>query len=189
MGSENRIDTSLAILRCPECDGDDINTINKTETFPYGQGEEGVTLTCTVPVRKCNTCGFAFTDDAASTLRHETVCRHLNVLTPSQIVSIRKHYGLSRSEFAKVTRIGEASLARWENGQLIQNAANDQLLFLLQSRDNLEKLLMRNPDSPLASLAQPAVHQKMFRALNPSERERRSLKAKTFSLRPVEPAA
>ena len=36
-----------------------------------------------------------------------------------------------------------ASLARWETGALIQNGANDQLLFLLTFPENFERLRRR----------------------------------------------
>jgi hypothetical protein len=35
---------------------------------------------------------------------------------------------MTRAAFAELTRLGDASLARWEKGLLIQNPANDQLL-------------------------------------------------------------
>jgi len=58
-------------------------------------------------------------------------------------VALRKRYNLTRAEFASLTRFGEASLARWETGQLIQNAANDQLLYLLSIESNVERLQKR----------------------------------------------
>jgi DNA-binding transcriptional regulator YiaG len=91
-------------------------------------------------VMTCNQCGFQFTDEVAEEARHEAVCRHLGVMTPKEIKEIRKSYGMSRAEFSHLTRIGEASLARWENGLLIQSPAYDQLLYLLTFPENLERL-------------------------------------------------
>jgi hypothetical protein len=47
---------------------------------------------------------------------------------------------LSRAEFARLTKLGEATLVRWEKGSLIQNPANDQYLRLLGFEDNIRRL-------------------------------------------------
>ena len=44
---------------------------------------------------------------------------------------------------ASVTKIGEASLGRWEAGSMIQGLAYDQFLFLLQHAENMERLQQR----------------------------------------------
>jgi putative zinc finger/helix-turn-helix YgiT family protein len=131
-------------MTCAACGAKTIRTIYETDTFLYGEGSQAVALNASIPVRLCDSCGFRFTDDVADEARHLAICRHLRVMTPSQIVSIRKRYDLSRAEFARLTRIGEASLARWENGEFIQNPANDSLLYLLSFSDNVERLRSRN---------------------------------------------
>ena len=83
-------------------------------------------------------------------MRHEAVCRHLGVLTPKEIIAIRKSYGMSRAVFARLTGIGEASLARWENGLLIQSPAYDRFLFLLTFPENLERLKSRKDGERLS---------------------------------------
>src|SRR2546422_2902013 len=128
---------------CPECQSCEVATTRQTETFRYGAGDEAADLTCQIPVRTCKKCGFQFTDDEAETIRHDTICKHLGVMTPNEIVNIRTRYNLSRIEFARLTRIGEASLSRWENAYVIQNAANDRLLYLLSYPENLERLRLR----------------------------------------------
>src|SRR5207245_1327293 len=97
----------------------------------------------------------------AEDLRHETVCRHLKVMTPKEVSAVRKKYGLNREEFAAVTRIGDASLARWESGQVIQNPANDNFLYLLTFDDSLERLRMRDnrkPNKETTLVARPTEH-------------------------------
>jgi DNA-binding transcriptional regulator YiaG len=97
-----------------------------------------------VPLRRCRDCGFEFLDSVAEERQHDAVCRHLGVMTPAEIRQIRQKAGsLSRGEFAKISRVGEASLGRWERGELIQNAANDQLLYLLTFPENLNRLRER----------------------------------------------
>jgi len=114
-----------------------------------------VTLSADVPIRSCVSCGFSYTDDEGQKARHDAVCRHLEVMTPREIEGIRKNYGLTRHEFAKLTQIGEASLARWENGLLIQNPGNDQFLYLLNFPDNLDRLRTRTRGHVQSSLVLP----------------------------------
>jgi putative zinc finger/helix-turn-helix YgiT family protein len=134
---------SLETMECPNCGSAHIETALQTETFTYGKGTSGVELKAMVPVRKCLDCDFQFTDSAAEEAHHEAVCRHLEVLTPREILALRSRCGLSRSEFAKITKIGEASLQRWETGQLIQNSGYDQLLYLLHFPANMDRLRER----------------------------------------------
>jgi putative zinc finger/helix-turn-helix YgiT family protein len=130
--------------RCPSCDCSNIETVEIERTLPYGEGEQAVELPVTVPLRRCCKCGFEFLDVEAEERQHEAVCRHLGVMTPSEIRSVRQATGnLSRGEFARITRLGEATLGRWERGELIQNAANDQLLYLLTFCENIIRLRER----------------------------------------------
>lgn len=130
-------------LGCPVCESDNVNFEMETQEFLYDVDKDAVQLAAEVHVGKCSDCGFEFTGESAEIARHEAVCRHLKVTSPCEIWQLRKSYGLSRAEFAALTRLGTASLARWETGQLIQNAAYDSLLFLLKFPDNLERLRHR----------------------------------------------
>jgi DNA-binding transcriptional regulator YiaG len=64
-------------------------------------------------------------------------------MTPREVEGIRTRLGMTRAAFAELTRLGEASLARWEKGLLIQNPGNDQLLYLLQFPENVKRLRSR----------------------------------------------
>jgi DNA-binding transcriptional regulator YiaG len=64
-------------------------------------------------------------------------------MTPREVEAVRAGLGMTRAAFADLTRLGEASLARWEKGRLIQNPANDQLLYLLRFSENVERLRSR----------------------------------------------
>ena len=46
---------------------------------------------------------------------------------------------MSRADFSRLTGLGEATLNRWENGILIQNAANDRYLRLLKDANNVPR--------------------------------------------------
>lgn len=128
---------------CPNCGAIDVSTKSEPEQFMYGKGEAAVELTVSLPVHTCQNCGFQFTDANADNAKHEAICRHLGVHAPKEIVALRTRYALTRAEFAQITRIGEASIQRWETGQLIQNPGYDQLLFLLNYPANLDRLRER----------------------------------------------
>jgi putative zinc finger/helix-turn-helix YgiT family protein len=169
-------------LRCPNCECNNVTTTVERETFEYGEGSSAAQLTADVPVRTCANCGFQFTDGQAEEARHDAVCRYLRVLAPKEILELRKRYNMSRAEFAELTRLGEASLARWENGQLIQNAANDQLLFLLTLPSNMELLKRRATRNQGSETAQTSTESRdqRFSALGDVNSYRRQ--ADAFSL-------
>jgi hypothetical protein len=47
---------------------------------------------------------------------------------------------MSRAEFAAVTGFGEATVARWESGALLQNVANDRYLRALVDAHVFERI-------------------------------------------------
>jgi putative zinc finger/helix-turn-helix YgiT family protein len=157
---------SHPLIRCPHCESEKVKTTTERQVFTYGEKDKATELEAYVSVRSCTNCGFQFTDGEAEDARHDAVCRHLKVLTPKEIVELRKRYEMSRAEFAELTRLGEASLARWENGLLIQNGGNDQLLYLLTLPSNVKFLQHR-----VAPSARPTVtttrepQDRRFRAL------------------------
>lgn len=134
---------------CPNCESSKLTTSIESETFKYGGGDKAVELTASIPVLTCLDCNFQFTDETASEIRHDAVCRHLGVMTPKEVKSIRLQYTLSRQEFADISRIGEASIARWEAGLLIQSAAYDEYLHLLSFRENFERVQKRERQNPV----------------------------------------
>ena len=69
---------------CPLCGDTRITTSWNRHAFDYGSEESAVELTVSVPVRRCETCEFAYLDEAAERLKHEAVCRHLGVLPPAE---------------------------------------------------------------------------------------------------------
>lgn len=139
MKQQNQVSSGETVT-CGFCGGSRVNTRFENDEFLYGEGVDAVVLSATIPVHQCEACGAQFTGDAAEDIRHEAVCNHLGVLTPSEIRQLRERHHLSRGDFAKLTRIGEATIARWERGALIQNAGYDQLLRLLQLDDNIQWL-------------------------------------------------
>lgn len=140
MAEEIRNQERSSNIECPNCGAIGIQTRFALDKFKYGIGSDAADLEARVPFRRCPTCDFEYTDAAGEDLRHEAICRHLNRMIPADVAEVRKRYRLRREEFAAKTRLGEASLARWESGQLIQNAAYDNYLYLLTFEENMRRL-------------------------------------------------
>lgn len=132
--------TQFTALACPDCGAARVSTSRVQQDFAYGAGPDAVTLTATVPVRHCDACGFQFTDREAEEVRHEAVCLHLGVMSPRQIRQLRELHGYTQAAFAEVTKLGEATISRWERGAVVQNQAYDNYLYLLGFADNLRRL-------------------------------------------------
>lgn len=173
-------------FHCPNCGSTRVETQIVNDSFEYGTGPKAVKLEADVPFRKCLDCGFEYTDSEAEDIQHEAVCRHLRLLTPSEIVAVRTHFGPTRAEFAEKSRIGEASLPRWETGQLFQNAANDNYIYLLAFSDNWERLRVRQHGLPLEFRREAraaALVTRSFRCLDDASVNRKRQEARGF-LRP-----
>ena len=129
--SKTRLPTAQKDLICPQCGYDGITTYWHRHVFPYGSGASAAELVTHVPVRCCSACDFQYLDDEGERIKHEAVCEHLSVLSPTQVRRIREIHGMTRAKFAEVTGLGAASLNRWENGLTIQTHANDRYIRLL----------------------------------------------------------
>jgi putative zinc finger/helix-turn-helix YgiT family protein len=69
--------------------------------------------------------------------------RRKGLLTPEEIANWRKKTGLSQAEVAELLGIGTASLSRYENGSL-QDDAHDKLLRMAMSPAGFAKLVKDN---------------------------------------------
>ena len=134
-------------MSCAACASDNVTTRMEVEEFPYGADGDPVILEARVKVFRCGDCQFAYTGHEAERARHIAVCRYLGLMTPAEIRNLREQYALSRADFASVTRIGEASIGRWEAGALLQSRAYDNYLYLLRYEENFVRL--RNRSAPL----------------------------------------
>ena len=124
---------------CPQC-GSAVDTEMFQHTFRYGNGQSAADIAVLLPLRRCAQCDFEYLDHEGERVKHEALCRHLGVLTPSEIRGVRERRGLTRAEFAELTGLGVASLNRWENGTSVQSVANDRYLRLLDLPDGLSRL-------------------------------------------------
>ena len=166
------------IINCPDCDSSRVSTRLTPHTFKYGVDDDSPELNCILPVRVCGDCGAEFVDEEGEVVRHEAVCRHLNVLTPKEVLKLRERVG-TQARFRELTGIGEASQSRWETGASLQTKAYDNYLFLLQYRENIERLEMRRQEQG-AGLASNANR---FRCIEITRN--RLAQQRRFSLRPA----
>jgi DNA-binding XRE family transcriptional regulator len=132
------------VFVCADCGSSNVETFEEDYTFAYGIGEGRVELTTRIPIRKCGNCGFSYRDCIADDICHEAVCRHLGVMTPAKIRALRELHGLTQAQFSEVTKLGEATLSRWERGVVIQNQAYDNYLYLLAFSKNFDRVRERD---------------------------------------------
>ena len=149
---------------CPDCGGHSFTTALHNDVFEYGSGDSPATLHARVPVHCCDSCDFEFLGPEGRLIKHEAVCRHLGLLTPTEIQSIRESHGMSRAAFAEITGFGEATLNRWERGAVIQNRANDRFLRLVESDNIMAKLeeILKKPKVGYADEEPPDLNQPWF---------------------------
>ncbi|MGO8758095.1 MAG: hypothetical protein ACLQG3_08225 [Terracidiphilus sp.] len=137
------------IMECFNCGSSRLKKEWRRQTFQYGNDESAVELCAEMLVYTCEECDLQFAGAEAEDARQEAICRHLGVLTPAEIVAIRNRTGMTRNQFAECTRIGIASLKRWESGVIVQNAANDGLIYLMKFSENVDRLRARDCSRPL----------------------------------------
>jgi putative zinc finger/helix-turn-helix YgiT family protein len=143
MWSKTELDEGCLEDHCVACGSTEISSKTVEETVEYGTGQPPAQIRVSIPVVRCATCGAEYGGSEAEDIRHEAICRHLGVLSPKEILAIRSQRGLSRQKFAELTRLGVATLARWESGEVIQNPAMDAYLRLI-ARQEIFQLLESN---------------------------------------------
>lgn len=168
---------------CPACDSQRVTEEFTSETFQYGSGNDAIALSVRVPLCRCTECGLNYTDERAEKIKHSAVCRHLRILEPEQIVAIRERYRMSQQAFAALSRIGRASLARWESGAVFQNASIDSLLYLLGFPENLSRLSDRFMQSEAQVVVSEMPRTRRFRSVT-DEQAVFIRQAMTFELHP-----
>ena len=84
-------------------------------------------------VGECGEFYFAPGEMNAAMLRASDVIRaEEQLLTPSEIKSLRHRVGLTQSQLETLLGAGAKTVVRWEKGTVIQNGATDTLLRLLR---------------------------------------------------------
>jgi putative zinc finger/helix-turn-helix YgiT family protein len=167
---------------CPACGEIAVSFREADISFPYGAAPDQVEIRARIPQGSCASCGFEFMDQKAEQLKHEAICQHFRLLTPKQIEALRKAWGMTRQQYAQVTKIGEASLARWERGVVLQIAAMDQFLYLLGFSDNMRRIRDREGDVQPTASSTAELSACFPNLKNPSEKQK---EAERFHLRCV----
>jgi putative zinc finger/helix-turn-helix YgiT family protein len=118
--------------RCPTCGHQPLEPRKIRDEFDYGPDDDRVHIVAEgVPVLVCPSCGETLYGPEADKVRHDAICRALGLLTPDQIREVWERHGMNKTEFARLTGIGVATLARWEKGRLIQTRFHDRSLRVL----------------------------------------------------------
>lgn len=118
---------------CPQCDGEEVVTRWVDDVMTWGSGDLKSRIPVYVPVRTCAACDLQYIDQHGERLRHEAICRHLGVLSPADIRSIRRGYGMTRAAFAHFTGLGEGN--HWAMGERSRHPESRQRPLPEASRD------------------------------------------------------
>lgn len=125
---------AAALEVCAVCGAKAATRSKRTQQFAYREGGNEVELIAQIPVLSCASCGETYTADGAEEAQHSAVCRYLGRLSPEEIKDLRRRNRLTQQKLAELTGIGIASIKRWENGLVIQNASLDARLRSVDQR-------------------------------------------------------
>jgi|SRR5688572_6289329 len=96
-----------------------------------------------LPGLVCETCGAAVIGDEGQELRDQEIVAKRRKAIANDILQIRGDTDMSRDEWLALTRLGDASLSRWENGSHEPTAGYINYLYLLRFQSNVQRLLER----------------------------------------------
>jgi putative zinc finger/helix-turn-helix YgiT family protein len=126
---------------CPNCATERKAKQEKREETYTVRGQE---ITIPVVVDVCTSCGESVfnpeQDQALMERAYAEYRRRRGLLRPKEIKSIRERYGLNQKSFATLLGMGRATIARYENGSL-QDDAHDQLIRMCAKPQNMKVLL------------------------------------------------
>jgi len=139
---------------CPNCEKErDLELIRTTEDVEV-RGEH---IEVGVEYYKCLSCGEEFedpySDDDPLDKAYKEYRRRHGMIQPEEIRSLRKRYGLTQNEMAKLLGWGATTLSRYENGAL-QDEAHEKTLHLIMEPRNLLTLIEKTPDALLQAKRQ-----------------------------------
>lgn len=126
---------------CPACEKEtNLEFVNRVEDISVRDES--------IPVRveyfKCTECGSEFEDphstyDPLEIAYHEYRTRH-DMVQPEDIKHFRERFGLTQLELSNLLGLGGATLSRYENGAL-QDEAHNTMLSLAMQPENLLELI------------------------------------------------
>ena len=108
---------------------------------------KGTKITIKARVMYCKECGEqVWNDDLDEKNISQAYAEYRKLkglLQPEQIKEIREKYKMTQVAFARILGFGDKTITRYENGSL-QDAAQNNLIELMNSPENFEKLLYKN---------------------------------------------
>jgi putative zinc finger/helix-turn-helix YgiT family protein len=136
----------MSSFECDRCGtGVATHIIEKEQEFPV----KGEPIRVLSSVRVCDACGEEIFDrglDSANLLAAYDVYRQRHdLMTPSDIRSLRNRYGLSQRSLGTLLGWGEVTIHRYERGSLPDEAHNQVLQFLMHP-DNMARVLKSKGD-------------------------------------------
>ena len=163
-------------LFCPHCERV-TPTTNVTATLVYEI--KGTEISFEAPLVRCSECENEFenaeTDVDVADMALMAYRKKTGLLSPEEIREFRKSLGLTQQELGKILGWGGATLSRYENGAL-QDEAHDRALRMIMRPDSLLDFLKRNPTT-----LDPAKHDELVSKLQ--SRENTESAFRTFSQR------
>jgi putative zinc finger/helix-turn-helix YgiT family protein len=132
---------------CPNCERvTELSLVPTMESFSI-RGEQ---ISVAVDLYKCGECGAEFENPAAQEGPVERAYREYRkrkgLLHPEEIRDARSRFGLTQSELGKLLGFGGATISRYENGAL-QDEAHDRALRLAFIPRNLIQLMENAADA------------------------------------------
>jgi putative zinc finger/helix-turn-helix YgiT family protein len=123
-------------VNCAICGGK-LNNVKEQKSARY----RGEIVSVQREIMRCDTCGEVYlspqqSDAHVRAVKNE-VRRKEGLLSPERIKAIRNKLNLSQVELENVLGTGAKVVVRWENGKVIQNSGQDNILRLLEREPSL----------------------------------------------------
>lgn len=155
----------MAQIFCPHCETTrQLQATTVTEHVVV----RGEAIPVTREHRACQACGASFDQPGApdaAALAHEAYRRKAGLLSPDEIRAFRTAHDLTQHELGRLLGWGGATVSRYENGAL-QDDAHDRALRLLMRPGNLPALIERHPEA-LAADKRRAILARLHEAAAP----------------------
>lgn len=108
------------------------------------------TIKVKVPAWRDPNDGEVYLDAEATGMLDKVKARHMGLLTPAQIKSLRKRLGLTQPQISELLQIGEKTWTRWETGRERPSRSINVLLFALNDGE-LDAAYLRSVPSARAT--------------------------------------
>ena len=138
-------------MRCVEC-GAELRFTDEPITEEY----KGENITVTgVQHYACDACGYAeipadSVNDFGRALADE-YARRMGLLSPSEILALRKSLGLSQKKFEALLGVSSPAVSRWENGVVQQSKPLDNLMRTIRDVPEARRYLLERTETDYKS--------------------------------------